>query len=309
MLALIWSDNWWITHYRYVIGLVIAGSAFIGLIVGWAVRKQGFWKWWEKYSAIIIGPSLIAVGLLVGTLSELAIVQELRVALVIAGILAVTVDPLIKGKAHREAVRDVFHHMLGFNLPLPIRNRLLEIVTNTTVYRENAALRVALSESGDWLVFDVEMEYEVVNPTLYTVPFQPRLEFETGEHPTLRSVTCFGEPDYGSRATLEPKKTEPSVIAYCGRAIDLAPGERRRFKCEYTMEYPLVLSFYIQHFQYPTIGLALTVKHPPSLATPAQFQSDGEWRYTRLFMPGDHMQIKWERRASAQGSSTTEAPQ
>jgi hypothetical protein len=70
--------------------------------------------------------------------------------------------------------------------------------------------RVAISGSGDWLTFDVEMEYEVVNPTAYTVPFQPRLEFEKGEHPTLRSVTCFGEPDYGSGATLEAKKTDPT---------------------------------------------------------------------------------------------------
>lgn len=298
MLAAIWSDGWWATHYVYVIGLVIAGAAMIGLLVGWAVRNQSFWKWWDKYSAIVIGPTLIAVGLLVGTLSDIAIVQELRVALVIAGILAVTVDPLIKGKAHREAVRDVFHHILGFNLPLAIRNRLLDIVRNTTVYRENTVMRVVFSESGDWLVFDVEMEYEVVNPTLYTVPFHPQLEFETGEHPKLKSVTCFGEPDYGSGATLEPNKTEPSLIAYRGRTIDLACSERRRFKFEYTMEYPLVLGFYIQHFQYPTIGLALTVKRPASVivtATPAQSQSDGEWRYTTLFMPGDYMQIKWER--------------
>lgn len=299
MAVLVWSHDWWAAHYPYVIGLVFAGSAIIVLVVGWIVRRQSFWKWWDKYSAIIVGPLLIGVGLLVGTLSDAAIVQEFRVALVIAGILAITVDPLIKGKAHREAVRDVFHHILGFNLPLQIRNRLLQIVTKTTLYRDNTALRVALSESGDWLVFDVEMEYEVVNPTLYTVPFGPRLEFEKGEHPTLKSVTCFGEPNYGSGAVLEPKNTEPSVIAYHGRAIDLAPTEHRRFKFEYTMEYPLVLGFYIQHFQYPTIGLALTVKHPASLvvtATPAQSQSDGEWRYTTLFMPGDYMQIKWERR-------------
>jgi hypothetical protein len=295
------AEGWWATHYRYVIGLAITGSVIIGLTVGWLVRRQSFWKWWDKYNAFIIGPLLIAVGLLVGTLSEVAVVQELRVALVIAGVLAVTVDPLIKGKAHRQAVRDVFHHMLGFNLPLPIRNRLLDIVTKTTLYRENTVMRVALSESGDLLVFDVEMEFEVVNPTLYTVPFQPRFEFETGEHPTLRSVTCFGEPDYGKGATLEHKKGEPSVIGYWGREIDLASGERHRFKVEYTMEYPLVLGFYIQHFQYPTIGLALTVKHPASIvvtATPAQSQSDGEWRYTALFMPGDYMQIKWERRAT-----------
>ena len=295
------AEGWWATHYRYVISLAITGSAIIGLTVGWLVRRQSFWKWWDKYNAFIISPLLIAVGLLVGTLSEVAVVQELRVALVIAGVLAVTVDPLIKGKAHRQAARDVFHHMLGFNLPLPIRNRLLDIVTKTTLYRENTVMRVALSESGNLLVFDVEMEFEVVNPTLYTAPFQPRFEFETGEHPTLRSVTCFRDPDYGKGATLEHKKSEPSVIGYWGREIDLASDERRRFKVEYTMEYPLVLGFYIQHFQYPTIGLALTVKHPASLvvtATPAQSQSDGEWRYTALFMPGDYMQIKWERRAT-----------
>jgi MFS family permease len=158
MLALVWSEGWWATHYGYVVSLVVVGSAVIGLIGGWLVRRQSFWRWWDKYNAIVVGPLLIAVGLLVGTLSEVAILQELRVALVIAGVLAVTVDPLIKGKAHREAVRDVFHHILGFSLPLPIRNRLLDIVKNTTLYRDNAVMRAALSESGDWLVFDVEME-------------------------------------------------------------------------------------------------------------------------------------------------------
>ena len=53
-------------------------------------------------------------------------------------------------------------------------------------------------------------------------------------------------------------------------------------------------------FQYPTIGFKLTVKSPPNIvikANPAQSESEGEWRYTgKLFMPGDNLEIRWDKK-------------
>jgi hypothetical protein len=264
------------------------------------MRRERFWKWWDTYSGFVIGAFLIVAGILIGLIHQAGVVRELSEALIIAGVLTITVDPFVKGKARREAIRDIFHHMLGFSLPLPIRDRLLTIVKETNLYRENTTMHCVVSEAGESLQFEIEMEYEIINPTQHTIVFEPLVQFEKGEHPVLKSVTCFGESEYGSDAALTPNSSqELNSLEYRGRQVKIPPGQKRRFKYEYTTQYPISLGYYFQNFQYPTIGLALTVKHPATLAitaSPAEFQSVGEWRYTKLFMPQDHMDIRWEKR-------------
>jgi hypothetical protein len=56
------------------------------------------------------------------------------------------------------------------------------------------------------------------------------------------------------------------------------------------------------------VGLELTIKAPEDLevmATPAEFASDGEWRYPKkLFMPGEHLDIVWKRAGSPRNGSS-----
>lgn len=265
--------------------------------------RNNLWEWLEQYSGYAFGPILIGVSLIFGRfvvpLYSSRLMDDLTVALMIAGILTTTVDPFLKSRARREATRDIFHHMLGFSLPEIIRERLQNTVEKTKIYRKGTTLHIVMSKEGDLAVFDVEMEFEVVNPTPHAFSFSPHLQFEKGELALLRSVTCFEEPECGKNAKLSPSQSGLGSVEFRGRVVSIPSSGSLRFKYEYVVKYPVSLGFWYPNFQYPTIGLALTLKSPPNFrvkATAADNESPGEWRYpNKLFMPGEHLDIVWDK--------------
>jgi hypothetical protein len=267
--------------------------------------RNNFWNWWEQNSGYIFGPCLIVIAWLIARYIEPChpnrFVNEIVIALMIAGILAITVDPFIKRRARREATRDIFHHMLGFSLPPIIRERLQDTVEKTKFYRRNMIQHIVMSEDGNSVVFAIETEFEVVNPTPHTIAFPPLLQFEKGERAILKTVTCFEESDYDRRAKLSSSKGGLGAVEYRGKEVKIPAGGSRRFKCEYSVKYPTSMGFFYPNFNYPTIGLSLTIKAPSNFrvrATSAESESPGEWRYpNRLFMPSEHLEIVWEKDA------------
>lgn len=266
--------------------------------------RNKFWEWMEQYSGYVFGPALIIVSLLIGhyiyPIYPSRLWDEVVVAVMIAGILTSTVDPFMKRQARREATRDIFQHMLGFSLPEVIRERLQNTVEKTKLYRENMTQHIVMSEEGDLVVFNVETEFKMVNPTPHAVAFSPYLQFERGESASLMSVTCFEYPNCGENATLSPSNSGIGSLEFRGKTVNIPPsGGSLRFKYEYLVKYPASLGFWYPNFQYPTIGLALTIKAPSNFAvraTPADNESPGEWRYpNKLFMPGEHLDIAWDK--------------
>jgi hypothetical protein len=264
--------------------------------------RNKFWEWWEQYSGYVFGPVLIILAVLVNKFVRpywsTHFMDDLIVALIIAGVLAITVDPFVKRRAHREATRDIFHHMLGFSLPEVIRERLQNTVEKTKLYRQNFAEHIVITEDGESVVFDTEVEFEIANPTPHDLSFAPLLQFERSEQPVLKSLTCFGEPNCGKGMKLGP--TSNGMSFECkGAEVKIPSGGSKQFKYEYSVKYPTALGFYYPNFQYPTIGLGLTIKAPANFkvkATPAEYEADGEWRYPkRLFMPGEQFGIIWEK--------------
>jgi hypothetical protein len=265
--------------------------------------RNNFWEWWEQYNGYVFGPTLIAIAFMLNRYVvphySSHFMDELIVALTIAGLLTVTVDPFIKRRARREATRDIFHHMLGFSLPEIIRERLQNTVEKTKIYREGMTEHIVMSEEENLVVFDVEMEFEIVNPTPHTYDFSPHLQFEKGELAALKSVICFEKPDCGKDAMLSPSASGLGSVEFKGKVVSIPSGGRLRIKYEYVVKYPSSLGFWYPNFQYPTIGLALTIKSPANFnvkATPADNETPGEWRYpNKLFMPGEHLDIVWEK--------------
>jgi hypothetical protein len=261
--------------------------------------RNKFWKFWRQWSGFVVGAFLILVGTLILILWQQNIVRDFGTAFLISGVLTVTVDPYLKGKAQREAALDIFQHMLGFRLPDKIQDRLKHIVETTEWYRANSVIHCVASESGENVFFDIEQEFEIVNATQHTLAFRPIMEFERTEYPLLRRVICFDVTEYGKDAALKPDPNEPKALAYYGEPLNIEPTGKRRFKYEYRVQYPVASGVFAVHFKYPTIGLSLTVKSADSLkitASRAEFECPGEWRYAdKLFMPGDHTEIRWER--------------
>jgi hypothetical protein len=189
------------------------------------MSRNRFWELWEQYSGYILGPVLIILAVLCNKFVRpywaTHFMDDLVVALIIAGILATTVDPFIKRQARREATLDIFHHMLGYSLPPVIRERLQKIVKETRLYRENTTEHIAMSEESGLVKFDVEMEFEVANPTPHTLDFEPLLQFEKGEHAELKSVIYFGDVGYGKDAKLSIAKGGLGAVEYRGKGCPL----------------------------------------------------------------------------------------
>src|SRR5882757_4428101 len=224
--------------------------------------RNVFWKFWKKWSGIVVGVFLIIIGSWFLLFVQASIVRDFGTAVLISGILTVTVDPYIKGKTQRETAVDIFHHMLGFKLPEQIQERLKHIVETTEWYRTDTAIHCVVSESGENVFFAIEQEFGIVNATQHTLCFEPIMEFERTEHPQLGRVVCFNEPDYGKEAALNPDPNEPKALAYHGKPLRIEAGGNRRFKYEYRVQYPMASGVFSLHFKYPTIGLSLTVKSP-----------------------------------------------
>jgi hypothetical protein len=156
-----------------------------------------------------------------------------------------------------------------------------------------------MSEEGDSVVFAVEMEFTVANPTLHTLSFSPLLQFEKGERAVLKSVVCFDDSDCGKNAKLSPRDGGLGALEYRGKAVAIPSRGRSRFKYEYTVTYPTSLGYWYPNFGLPTIGFSLTMKSPNNFrvkATTADSEAPGEWRYPNaLFMPGEHLEIVWDK--------------
>jgi hypothetical protein len=258
-----------------------------------------FWRFWKKWSGLVVGAFLIVVGCLVLPFAQASIARDFGIALLISGILTVTVDPYIKGKTQRETALDIFHHMLVFKLPEQIQERLRHIVETTKWYRTGTTMHCVVSESEENVFFEIEQEFGIVNATQHTLCFEPVMEIERTEHPVLRRVLCFDDPEYAKEAELRPDPKEPMALAYHGKPLKIEPGVKRRFKYENRIQYPFASGVFSLHFKYPTIGHSLTVKSPENLeitASPAKLECPGEWRYVdQLFMPGDHTEIRWDK--------------
>jgi hypothetical protein len=251
------------------------------------------WKWFHMASVagLILGGAVLLIYDFWKSLGE---------ALLIAGILAIVVDPYLKRRIQKEAGLDIFHHLLGFALPLEIKERLKQIVIGTKLYRQDMTMVCTFSATSTGMKIEFETRFEVVNPTPEIVPFRQRLQFEKSEVPTLLSISLTGDPQYGKDAKLSPLRGEEAVLAYEGRAIKIKPkeaNERAWFSSGYSCEYPMS-GFHVQNFGYPTIGFTLKVRSKPKnlrvTATPADKQTESEWVYPGLFMTGDHIQIRWE---------------
>lgn len=267
------------------------------------MSRNDWWEWWEKYGWYVVGPILMGAGFVVGKYIEphchSQVVSEIGIALWIAGLLTLTIDPFIKRLARREAARDIFHHILGYKLPSAIRERLELIVRDTKLYREDVTKRVEMSEDGDFVVFDIEMGFFVVNPVNHDLSFEPTIQFENGERGKIKRIIHFGNTSYGQDAEAKPVGNL-GASEYKGKPVRIPSGNREEFKYEYRVMFPTDLGFWFPNFVLPTIGLSLTIKHPVGFnvkATDSQVPSpEGEWKYpTKLWMRSEHLEIVWKK--------------
>jgi hypothetical protein len=267
----------------------------------------------ESIPAWITGVFLFVVGALLfipwRRLEEHPVLQEvaprLGEALVIAGILALLVDPFLKARLQRDAARSIFEHMLGFDHEPELKAKLRDIVFNTTLYRRDFKLCcdiTSATDSPEMVQLFLTSEYEVFNPSLEKKRYQVPLKFVSAERPADCEVTQIigDEQPEVSHPTL--KETDSGYVAANTSEMALEPlskGNRYRFIAKCRCEAPQNW-FHSVHFGFPTIDAVITVKAPEGWSVwvggqEDKRQSSARWHNVGLFMPGDKVEIHWRK--------------
>lgn len=257
-------------------------------------------QWLSKWNGVLVGLVLCALSLIGLRYCPSVLGQKTSEAVLIAGMLAIVVDPFLKQRLVKEASRDIFHHLIGFELPVQIRERLRDIVLYTDLYRKDMHFTCTFTAVESGIQIEFETDYEIVNPSHKDLKFRQILEFEKAENAQLNRIECDPpKKGYGQDAALT-FNNETGLFEYEGKEINVEPkslGKRYRIWADSRVVLPLP-GFFVQHMKYPTIGVTLHVRNAPlwlKISTDLGPGPGPHWISDQLFMPGDKFIVRWER--------------
>ena len=225
---------------------------------------------------------------------------DLFKAMLIAGVVTVAVDPFLKRRLLKEASADIFHHLLGFDLPVEIRESLRDfLLVKNRYYRRNVIIEAGAETASDGMV-DVTwtMRSDVV--AVAATDYQQHASFEDAEQGRVleASVTSTAHPKLNYTETmplLTPDKNEPMVSAWFGKKIKLKKGDKLHSYIKFVTRGPRT-GFSVTNFASSTINPRVKVSCSSDLeiyASQSDQRSGDEYIYLKVFVPSDHIQIRW----------------
>ena len=229
---------------------------------------------------------------------------DLWKAMFIAGVVTVAVDPFLKRRLLKEASADIFHHLLGFDLPVEIRETLRDFLLQNRTYRENVIIEVHAQTASDGFVDVISsMRWDVVAAA--KDEYQQHVSFEDADQGRIleASVTSTTHPRLNYTQTtpsLTPDNNEPMVSAWSGKKIKLKKGDRLHAYVKFVTRGPLT-GYSVTNFASSTIHPRVKVPSSADLeiyASQSDQRSGDEYIYRKVFVPSDHVQIRWRPKAT-----------
>jgi hypothetical protein len=258
----------------------------------------------SAWSGTITGIALLVAGTLGFRYLPKEFWHNLSEALVISGVLTLAVDPFVKRRLLKEVSRDIFHHLLGVDLPIDIRDTLSGQLTQTDSYREDAHIEVAVQTSGIDALVTISQRGKVV--ALKTFTYQQGIMFEESEHGKVLEASVTGNRDHSQDYSkkdiaLTEKPDELMVWQWFGPKISLQRGE----KITSSVKYQVTRSkcdFIVINFGAPFVKPTLSLSASPDLDINASIpdrRNGDQYIYEKVFLTSDHLQIRWKPTASA----------
>jgi len=269
----------------------------------------------ERIPLWLIGIALLASGLSISHyLSNWLLPARTGEALVVAGVLSLVVDPLLKARLVREASAGIFPHMLGFDQPPEVKDRLKELALDTVLYRKDFKIRCSFTRTQDGTKLYIEYEYELINPSASAKKFKQALRLEPAQKPKVHEFSLTKGGNWVYRKPEKEGLQGPMWVAE-GKEIEIDPssaGTRYFFSAKYTINLPSEFYWHLA-FGYPTINVHVDRIVPDDLVvTHADYPLRNEDLpiYRRLFMPGERIDFRWNVRAlpPATHSSSSQTP-
>lgn len=246
-----------------------------------------------------IGGALFVVGLAGIIWCPLEVGRRLSDAFFITGFLTLAVDPLLRRRLLKEATTDIFHHLLGFDLPVEIRESLKDFVFRNRYYRENVIIDVHAETASDGMV-DITWTMRADVVAVAATEYQQHASFEEAEQGRVlqASVTSTSRPQLKYEVTtpsLEPVKNEPMVSGWFGKKMKLKKGDELQTFLKYVTRGRQT-DFSTMNFASSTINPRIRVTSSDDLeiyASQADQRTGNEYIYRKVFVPSDHVQIRW----------------
>jgi hypothetical protein len=273
-------EEWWVT---ILAALLVVGAPF----AIWLVH-EGFWH----------------------SLSEVVF---------LAAALTLTVDPFLKRRLIKESAKDIFQHLLGIDFPEEIRDAFQTALLRGEMYVKDVSIEAdARTVAGNSVVLEVSTRATVV--AARDSEYEQSFASEESENANISqaSVTFDSRPKVSysypnpshPKLVLKAKADEPMVFEWKGRKIRLRKGDRLSTYMRFTVRRG-TRDFFVQNFAVPTIHLRVRIRASNDLeisASAADLINDNEYNYKKVFLPADHIQIRWKPKLPPVATNSKEVP-
>jgi len=288
----------------YLTDTLVKNAIESGLSERKAVRLMA-WKFAleiEKRWVFILGVILMGLGGWGIWKAHDEVLWRFSEAAIIAGTLSVSVDLWLKRQLQVDAAKDIFHHLLGMSLPPELRDKLQSFVEENAIYRTGVEIRVHIDDGTDGVTLSVEMD--ATNKAARNSTYRQYLTLEEafqGEilYASLRSQSkSYYALDAAKLSLKETLPKEPMVWHWEGPEQPIAKDDELYQYIKFTVKRKRS-DFYILFFGRPTIYPTLRVTGSESLFITASVDDDTrvngtEYFYKRVFLRGDHIQVRWK---------------
>lgn len=271
--------------------------------------------WMRVFFVLLIVGGLIFIGCFHGEF-----VHSLGHALIVAGILGLTVDYYVKRHLVKEAARDIDKYLLGYALPPELQEKIRE-VRETKVVRRNfvCTYTISPSDSEKKIKLEAHLTFEVENITSGLQDYTQELALDEHNSPVI-ALMCCETNDKSQKYCLEGSalakqiaeftKANPgaATVEVSAKKVELQPKSRYsylnyKFHARYSQTCPEIGSEYFRFDQpyIPTIGVSIVVNHPKGFAInfPPERKPEkvepgkAEWSDSKVFLRGEIITIWW----------------
>lgn len=235
--------------------------------------------------------------------------ESLGHALIIASLLAGTVDIYVKSRLLKEASRDISKYLIGHDLPVEIQDKIHQTMRYDLI-RRNLTINYTLShiaEKPGKLLATVLYTYQVENLSNHKIDYPVRMDFAKYQNARMLEMRIDSSVDQRlnkKRRNLSPNEEQrEQVSVFSLGSFKVKPNSKNHeptYTCsiKYEIEWPVEYGDSFM-FTYPTIDVTLEVEMPPSIEffgpDEGETTSNGDRWYFRkkAFLPGETISFNW----------------
>jgi hypothetical protein len=262
--------------------------------------------WREKYFWLIIA-GIAALGIwLVTGFAVPAFLAQFRAAfgdaLLIAAILAATVDQFVKYRLIREVTSNVWQYLAGHRVPVELSDYLHDSLQSRIIRRNLTLTYKFHREQGRPLQADIEISYQVENYGNKEETYPLFISEEEHKNPEFEEISCISSDP---KANVPPGKGLLKITADSGvkradaKSISVQPHREGLFynvKFKYHLKSVADSDSDVLSFNGPTIDVTIIGIAPPEICfvAPKTNVAVGETSiYRRVFLKEQHLHVRW----------------